>query len=317
MPAIAVAEPAGVEGAAGTDFDTQLVAPLRRYWHWIAAVTLLAMALMLILQIRAVPVYTAKAVLSASNNTTSGAVSKLGKLATFAGIDLGGSKPASSFERFQFLLGSPELAAYQMRQRDMLKLVFADSWDAANRRWKRPEGLGAWVATTINPVFGLPAWLPPDARSLAAHYDRVLDLQKVPDTGMIRLVYTDPDPRRAATVLRLLIEDNNEMLRRSAAGLARAQAQYLRSRIAMTQVADYRATLVDLLTEQEQTLLLSNGSMPFAAEQVEAVNASPVPTKRPLLYMLIAGVIAFSFSALVAVIVFNRRQFRLQRRGGG
>jgi len=307
---IVVAQPvmiaAPVEGVA---FDTQLIAPLRRYWRAIAAVTAAFMILMLIQQIRSVPVYSAYAVLSPTNNANAGGASKLGRLANLAGIDLGGTKPASSFERFQFLLTSPQLAAYQIHEHDMLKQVFAADWDGVNHRWKRPDGVLAGLTASINPLFGLPAWTPPDARALAAHYERTLDPQKVPDTGLIRLVYKDTDPARAAQTLRLLIADGNEMLRRSAALYARAQAQYLRNRIDQTQVADYRSTLIDLLTEQEQTLLLSNGAMPFAAEQVEAVNVASMPTKRPLLYVMIAGVVGFSLAALMAIIVYNRRLY--------
>lgn len=291
------------------DFDLEIVGGLVRYWRWIAAATLLATALMLILQARAAPVYVASAVVSPTNNSNSGQTSKIGRLASFAGIDLTSAKPASNYERFLFLLSSPELAAYQIREHNMLRVVFAGQWDPARHRWKDAAGWNASLRAVINPIFGLPLSPPPDEHALAGYYARALETQKVPDSGLTRLVFHDADPARAKMLLRMLIEDANELLRREAAGYARQQADYLRTRIATTPVQDYRTTLIDLLAEQEQTLLLSNGSMPFAAEQIEAVNASPIPTKRPLLFGALAGVVAFCLASLVAVIVHNRRLY--------
>lgn len=296
------------------DFDLEIVGGLVRYWRWIAAATLLAMVVMLVLQARAAPVYVASAVVSPTNNSNSAQSSKLGRLASFAGIDLSSAKPASNFERFLFLLTSPELAAYQIREHDMLHVVFAGQWDPVARRWKSPTGWSASLRAVVNPIFGLPVSPDPDEHALAGYYAHALDIQKVPDSGLTRLVFHDAEPARAEMLLRMLIEDANELLRREAAGYARQQANYLRTRIETTSVQDYRTTLIDLLTEQEQTLLLSNGSMPFAAEQIEAVNASPIPTKRPLLFGVLAGVVGFCLASLVAIIVHNRRLYRASQR---
>ncbi len=301
---------AQAEAIAHLDNDVQIIGALSHYRWAIAATIVVAIALVLVQQALTPARYRAYTVVSPANTTSSGSMSKLGRLATFAGIDLSSAKPASNFERFQFLLTSPQLAAYQIRQRAMLKLVFADRWDSSTRSWKKPTGIASSISAAFNPVFGLPAETDPDAQALASYYSRALDQQKVPDTGMIKLVYQDSSPARAALILSLMVGDANEMLRQDAEVRARRQAGYLRQRLAETQVQDYRQTLVDLLTEQEQTLLFSNGEMPFAAEQIESVNGPQVPTKRPLLFAAIAGVLAFSFAALVAVVAFNRRRHR-------
>lgn len=300
-------------GPASGSFDLQVLDALRSYWLPIAVTTLIFAAGMLLLQAVSAPTYVATAVLSPSNSATAGPVSKLGRLASIAGIDLSSAKPASNFERFQYLLTSPSLAEFQIREHNPLPEIFADRWDPIAKRWRPAGGLGASIRAAINPIFGLPIATDPDAHTLATYYGRMLDQQKVPDTGMVRLVLRGRDPEAAEATLKQLIDDANEMLRREAAANAQHQAAYLRGRLAETQVQDYRATLIDLLTEQEQTLLLSNGSIPFAAELIEVPNSSGTPTKRPFLYGAIAGAIGFSLAAFVAIVLYNRSRYARAR----
>jgi hypothetical protein len=294
-------------------FHTAIVAPLRAAWRWILATVVMFAGLSLLQQALARPVYSASAVVAASTPPSGNKSGNLGRIAAIAGVDLG-SKQVTSFDQFLFIVHSLELSSYQIGVRPMLRLVFADDWDPALREWKRPAGFGASLRSAILPMFHLPVWSPPDAMSLADHYDLVLDERKLADSGLVRLVYADTDPRRAAVVLSLIIADGNERLRREAAASARLQAQYLRERIAQTEVREYRNTLIDLLADEEQTLLLSNGAIPYAAKTIEAVNVSPVPTsQRPLIYALIASVLGFSIAAFVAIVSYNRRLFRGRR----
>lgn len=293
---------------------TAILAPLRAAWGWILATVSVCVVLVLYQQATATPVYSATAVVAAATPPSPNKLGSLSSLASIADVNIG-AKQLTPFDQFLFVVYSPDLASYQIKVRPMSRLVFADEWDAARRQWKRPAGFGAALRAVFDPIFQLPAWSPPDALTLAGHYGRVLDERKLADGGMMRLAYADTNPQRAAVVLDLMIRDGNEKLRLEAAAAARAQAQYLRSRIEQTGVSAYRNALLDLLAQQEQTLLLSNGATPYAAKVIETVTVSPVPTsQRPVIYALIAAVLGFSLSAFVAIVVYNRRAFRARRR---
>lgn len=293
----------------------ELVEPLRRRWKVVLATGVACALVVLIWQAVAIPRYSAYAVIGAAETPGQTGKSSLGGiagLASAAGVNLpGGNGQTSPFDQFKFLLTSPDLAAFQTRQRPMLQIAFRGAWDPERRQWRQPEGLMASFDRWFNPIFGIPAILVFDSRTLAGFYGSKLELQDIPDTELTRVVLEDPDPAHAAQLLQYLIADANEMLRRRAQVNARMQAAYLRNRLALVEVQTYRETLVALLQQQEQTLMLANGQMPYAAQRIEEINVSAVPTsKRPVLFATIAFVIGLCLGAFGVIVVHNIRRAR-------
>lgn len=294
-------------------FEMQIIEPIRRRWAWILAGTLLAAMAALVLQVLSPPVYTASAVMgpaSGGSDSLQGKLSGLAGLAGLAGVNLGRDAGIPAFEKFKFMVYSKRLGDYQAAKPGFLQEMFPKQWDAAGRRWKQPEGLGQAFRSTVNPIFGLPAWLPPGGDDIAATYDRNLGVSKVSTTEMVRMTYKDRDPERALALLKGIIADSDNLIRIDAASRAAEQADYLRGRLAQTTIEEYRDTLLKLLAEQEQTLMLTQSSLPFAAEPVQQPIVDRVPNKRPVLYALIAAVVGFSFSAFIAIVVESWRAGR-------
>ena len=298
-------------------FETQIVEPIRRHWAWILVATVLAAIAALALQALSPPVYTASAVMgpaSSGSDSLQGKLSGLAGLAGLAGVNLGRDAGTPAFEKFKFMVYSKRLGDYQAAKPGFLQKMFPRQWNAVTRQWKEPTGLGQSVRSAINPVFGLPAWLPPGGDDVAATYDRNLGVSKVSTTEMVRMTYKDRDPERALELLKGIIQDSDNLIRMDAASRAAQQAEYLRGRLAQTTIEDYRSTLLKLLAEQEQTLMLTQSSLPFSAEPVQEPIVDRVPNKRPVLYALIAAVVGFSFSAFAAIVIESRRAAR--RRAG-
>lgn len=297
-------------------FSAELVEPLRRRWPVVLAVALTCALAVLVWQAVAVPRYSAYAVIGAAETPGQGGKSSLGGLsglASVAGVSLpGGTGQTSPFDQFKFLLTSFDLATFQITQRPMLRIAFPGAWDPTLRRWREAEGLPASVERGLDPLFGIPASTPIDARTLAGFYGSKIKIQPIPDTELFRVVFDDPDPARAMMLLDYLLRDANELLRRRAQANARMQAAYLRNRLSLVEVQTYRETLVSLLQQQEQTLMLANGQLPYAAQLIEQINVSPVPTsKHPALYATIAFVLGLCLGAFAVIVVHNRQ------RGGG
>jgi hypothetical protein len=261
------------------------------------------------------PEYTASVVLAPtlSSDNISDKLASLSGLGGFASaLGLRGGKSVSSNDRFMYLIRSSNLAEFQIEHRGILQILFPDRWDSEHKAWKPRSGTAA--------IKGWLAWLsgnriadPPDAYAVVKEYDEHLDVKRVvaassvvEETGMMSLTYTDTDPTRAANVLRFIVQDANEMLRREAAQRATIQAAYLRAKLADVSVQDYRETLGKLLSEQEQTLMLTNSKLPFAAEPVSDIAAPPLrnPT-RALLFGFIAGALGFCLAYFLAIVFYN------------
>jgi uncharacterized protein involved in exopolysaccharide biosynthesis len=291
----------------GFDLRRFVLEPILHRWKLILGIPTVMVALVLIWQALSTPEYTAQTVVTATQQNGGDLSSQLGKLggiAALAGASLGPSAEASEFDKFEFLLTSSRLGEYQAERRNMLPIVFADRWDSQRKDWKRPEGVVQGIKDVFWPLFGMPAWLPPDGRELAEQYDRSLQIRERGTSGLFQLSYTDADPERAKFVLEAMVLDANELLRADASRQSAAKAAYLRSQLATAEVAEYRVNLAALLSREEQTLMLTSTSLPFAAQTVQPYTVSATPTsQRPVIYGGIAFVLGVALGLFLALVL--------------
>jgi uncharacterized protein involved in exopolysaccharide biosynthesis len=291
----------------GFDIRRYVIEPVIHRWKLVLGMPVAFSLLALTWQAVATPKYTASTVVTATSQNASSIASRLGQLgglAALAGSSLGASQETTEFDKFEFMLTSPRLGDYQARTRRMLPIVFDKKWDSEQQAWARPEGAVQTVKNALWPLFGLPAWLPPDGQTLAEHYDRNLQVRQRGTTGLFQLSYTDEDPERALMVLQAIVADSNELLRQDAARRAAAKAAYLRSQLETARVAEYRVNLATLLATEEQTLMLTATSLPYAADTVQPYTVSAKPTsQRPVIYGAIAFVLGASLGLFFALVL--------------
>lgn len=306
---------------SGRSFNDLVWRPIRARWWLLLALPLLLVALTLVWQAVRQPQYTATLVVAPNDENAAGVSSQLrglSGLASVAGISLPKGQEVSAFDKFQFLLVSDRLGLHQSERRDSLQRAFAKRWDAANGRWIRPDGAVQAIKDALWPTFGMEAWLPPDGRDLAEHYADRLQQKKLGDTGLLQLSLDDPNPENARVLLSTAVADANELLRQDAAREAQRKAGYLRLQMMSAQIAEYRVNLSQLLAREEQTLMLTRSSTPYAAVPLQQVSVSRQPTsQRPVLFALIAGVIGLSLGVLIAVLLGDRRRATGLPRGDG
>ena len=241
-------------------------------------------------------------------------LSALAGLANLRGI--GAGRAVSPFERFMYLVNSPELGQWQIQHHDVRPTLFPKQWDAEHKTWKPREGFMA-------SLFGSHEAKAPDAYDVEREYDSHLSVKKMmsgsdvgTSTSLTSLTYTDPSPERATAVLNSIIGDANELLRQDAAVRASVQADYLRDKLATVTVQDYRETLQRLLSEQEQTLMLTNSHLPYAAQMVSGQMLEPaMAPKRTLLFAVVGAGFGFCLAYMLAILHYNLRRDRVSRIG--
>ena len=292
-------------------FQIDLIQPLVRYRWPILISILLISALVFAWRQSSPQLYAASLALAPANSTldASSSLSRVSGLGGLASLGLGNvTSKSTNYDRFIYLISSPELANWQIQHHDIRPMVFPGSWDAQKKTWRAPDDLMVRLGLTHDT---LPR--PPTAYELAGLYASQLTMTELGDagligsSGMVKLTYTDTDPVRASQVLRYIVSDANQILRSQSTRKATLQADYLRDKLSSTSVQDYRDTLLKLLSEQDQMLMLAKSNMPFAAEPIAEgdLSAAPVP-KRSLLFAMIAGVVVFSLSYFVALMLYHR-----------
>jgi uncharacterized protein involved in exopolysaccharide biosynthesis len=76
-------------------------------------------------------------------------------------------------------------------------------------------------------------------------------------------------------------------------------------------VQDYRETLQRLLSDQEQTLMLTNSHLPYAAQTVSGQTLPPsLASKRTALFAMIGAGFGFCIAYMLAIMHYNLRRER-------
>lgn len=296
----------------------ELIRPLAVYRAWIALAMIVFGLAVASVRYFAEPQYIVTAVMLPTS-TNDQATPQSGGIAALAGLGIrgmGAGRAVSPFERFMYLVTAPELGQWQMQHHDIRPMLFASRWDADHKTWKARKSL---LSGILGPSSAAAA---PDAYDMAREYDSHLTIKKLMSSSnmadvssMVALTYTDTSPERAYAILTAVIADANELLRQDAAVRAAVQADYLRGKLATVTVQDYRDTLQRMLSDQEQTLMLTNSHLPYAAQTMSGQTLPPnLSPKRTALFAVIGAGFGFCIAYLLAIIRYNLRRERVGSR---
>jgi uncharacterized protein involved in exopolysaccharide biosynthesis len=280
--------------------------------------TLLVMALLfslaaLVSLAGARPVYRVEmTVVPAPSDQSAGATGS-STLTTLLGL-AGPMQSSSNYTRYQKLLVSPVVASRMAARQGFMQEVFQNEWNAKTGRWEQPPTLRAYLLGWLFSLSSVPIWSPPDVTQLSKYLDGSLVILPGTTTDIVNISMNDRDPAFATRVMLMAHHEANIVLRDQVARRARQQVAYLQSKLAETTVADYRATLLGLLSAEEKTLMLTQTDADFAAEILSPPVVSPTPVApRPVLTLAIA-ILTGILVGLALVIFFGPDWWRTLHR---
>jgi hypothetical protein len=303
----------------GNSTHVDLIRPLMVYRKWIAVAAVACAILVLIFKLLSAANYTAVAALAPVDNNSTGA-GKLGQfsgLAGLAGVSLGDSSGPSNFDRFTYLLTSPELAEWEIKHRDVISTLYPD-WDDKAHDWRAPSDFWGRIASMVREKKS------PDQFDIAKILDAHITITRVSTSDALRVLnainlvhYTDKNPAVSNKMLRYVVEDANEIIRERAQVRARMQSNFLSNELNTVQNREYRDTLMRLYSEQEQTLMLAGSNLPYAAELLSgSYTPADRDPKKTAITVVIGGMVGLCFAYFVAIVVFNLRRPSSKRTGG-
>lgn len=292
----------------------RLLAPLKRRWWLMPAGALLLLALVLVHLLRAQPVWTAQMTVYAAP-TSEGLAARRGGLAGLAagiggglgglGSVLGGSEAAPPFRYFLDGLATPDVAARLAADDEIMRTVFSSEWDAVGRRWREPpRGLLGGARALVFGVLGLPVtgWVPPDAARLRLYIEDRVAVRSSVRSPLVTISHVHGDPVFAARFLEQLVGAADAELRRAQAARTAANINYLMGQLRQTREADTRMSLVEALSAEERSAMLTAVPMAYAAETFAKPAVGRWPSSpRPLPLLAAALVVGLLLGAAVAL----------------
>jgi uncharacterized protein involved in exopolysaccharide biosynthesis len=223
--------------------------------------------------------------------------SQVGGLAQLAGFSMGGGGD----KRVESLatLTSEGFAREFIRGNDLAKSLFAEEWDAEQKRWKNPDD-----APSINDA----------VRKFSKEVVKISEDRR---TGLVTLRVEWSDPNVSAAWANEMIAQINRQMQSAAIAEADKSIAYLHQEIAATQDVELRAALYRLVEAQIQNKVLASVQKDFAYKVIEPAVASDLDHQvrpRRLVVMILLSHF-FGFIVFVYLIWREVRSARSREKG--
>jgi len=245
----------------------------------------------------------------------------LSALLSFAG----GQQGNSYYLRYQNLLASPIVAERMQQKYGTLQDVFSREWNKNTHKWVEPTSLRSIAFGWLLRLGHVPVWSPPDSIALANYLKANLVIVPSTENDIVSISLQSRDAHFAQRILLQAHEQSNAVLRSQVARHASQQVKYLQEKLAGVTVADYRATLLAILSAQEKTLMLTQADAPFAADVLSPPIISEMPVSpRPILFValaafigaLVGGALAIACDVQLTSLLPRRRKNRNNEQNG-
>jgi len=259
------------------------------------------------------PLYTATMTVAPPAQTGSATSSQLGQAFSAFGLSsiLGNSTP-QSFDLYQNLLPSLTVLQRVEDRHHIIRQVFADRWDVVRQTWRPAMGLRAEVRDFIYRIIGRDIPSPePKIQDLVDYVRRHLSVDSVSLNSPVRVVsFTFTDPKVAADILRWLHEETDAVVRGNTRERTDGMIAYLRNQLPRVSNNDERNALTQLLTEQEQVLMLLTVGVDYSAVVVDPAVPPIVPSVSVEMVLIISFLVGLMLGVIIAIVIPSSRRRR-------
>lgn len=175
----------------------------------------------------------------------------------------------SDFARYLALLTSVPVAARLTADTQVMHGLFEDAWDKERGFWRPPPGPGAVLTRSLRWLAGYESWAPPDAVDLSRLLKKELAVEAVNEGPLRRLVYRHEKRDFALLLLTRLHAATEAHLREEASRRLKAEMSHVNGRLAGMANLDRSRQLSGMVAEQEETLMMLEVGLPYAADLLE------------------------------------------------
>jgi len=210
------------------------------------------------------------------------------------------------WSRYVFALTSVRLAEKLEREHHLIKKIFASRWDEKTKTWKPQPGFDASVSRFFRGLFGLPGDAPPDVKALQGYITGNVFLSTDKTTGITTLSMSGSDPKKALDFVLMVHRSAVQLVRDEISLHNQAKINYLTDALGKTSNADQRGILIGMLAQTEQTQMLLNNNLPFAAQVIDTPTVPTQLSSPQMLNIVLTYRIGLLIFFILAMIAFDQ-----------
>ena len=241
-----------------------------------------------------------------SDSNLSSGSAKMGQLASFAGLSLGGG--GGSRQSIDLaILGSRKFLAQFITKHNLLVPLFAtESWDLVSRKLSinpevYDEHAGKWLREVKYPLKAKPS----DQEAVAA-FNELFTITVNKETSLIHATVTFFSAELANKWLALLIQDYNQYVRKEDLQNSRKNIEYLESNVEKVNNYNMKLVFFNLLEEEHKKIMLAQVSEEYVFKVIDpAIEAEKRDSPKRAL-ICVAGAVIGGFIGIFIVLI---RQF--------
>jgi hypothetical protein len=237
-------------------------------------------------------------------------LSGLGGIASLAGVSLGASGSNTEFQIFKELTTSFEVAEIIFNNSDNKKLIrsiFNAEWDVSKNDYSEPNK-GKFHATIID-SFNLLAgnynksYIPPNGKRLAIYISKKLKMSEDTDTGFLTIKSQTSNPDMMLSLIHMVTDISDEIMRQRYIEFSTEPLTFYKEKIRTSRSREHREALAELISIEEQKLMLASKGEFFIAEPFLGPYVSLYPTAPvPILVLTLSLIIGIFVSIIVILI---------------
>lgn len=257
--------------------------------------------------------YTASMTVIAAQNYSGASqlTSKLGGLASLAGIQLPKREAQSPFEAYMMRINTPETAAAMLKRKDIASKVFPNGWNAKAQTWEPTTSIVRGVISPIKWVLtGRGShWAPPDTKDMETYIKANVGVNPDKETGAVTLSLSDKDPAFAKAFLWALHQELDSSIRAKSQRESAEYIAYISDRLKNVTIAEQHEALAQLLSQEEKQSILAGSGLPYAADVFSAPYSPPAPTSPKAGLTLFLGLILGGIFGAIYALLASRFEF--------
>ena len=278
-------------------------------WSWVLVILALLGAAKGVMDVRNLsPVYVAKMTVLPDSGGGIGGGGQVGGVLGNLGLQLGSNAP-TTFDRMKVVMRSLQLAEILQKKYGLMQTMFAGSWDAENKQWKRPTGEDFERQQRISAFFGQPLWSEPSLESLARAVGGSVVFQKDKETPFWEVSVSGGDRAAALRLLTIAYQEADELLRGQDRVESQQRRRYLDSQLTGLTNIDVRQALVGLMSSEQRRAMMLESNLPYAARILEPPFVSEYPEGRNIRILIVLPAITLVLTGLLvitAIALFRR-----------
>ena len=239
--------------------------------------------------------------------------SGLSGIADLIGFSVPNYNENNNFELYIDLLKSRDVSYIMSQDNNFMRDVFKSSWDEEKNDWAEIKiGTFQRIKNSIKSILGLPIYLggDPNYFALESFINMSVGISNKKDSIIKTITINTDRPEMGKRLLTKMHETTDFLLRSKSEKRAMENIDFINRQLNKVSQIDKRASLIKMLSEQQNIIMSTSSESPFAAEPLIKAFSSNIPNKPNatglLLIFTIAGFLVGSILALLKKKFYNQ-----------